>query len=80
MKTSNCSLMNESESVSGTTTRRGSWPASVSSSPAVRRENPPAPHVTRLQCPAVIRWDQPLHQLLRLKVNVLNNVKAIILK
>ena len=56
----------KSESVSGTTTWPGSWPMSVSFSPAVRRETPPAPHVTRLQYPAVIRWDQPLQQPLPL--------------
>ena len=42
-------------SIVGTTTWPGSWPTSVSFSPAVKREILPAPHVTQLQCPAVIR-------------------------
>ena len=59
------------ETVSGTTTWPEYWPTSVCFSPVVRRETPPAPHVTRLQYPAVIRWDQPLHQLLPLPQHLL---------
>ena len=54
------------ETVSGTTTRWRLLATSACFSPAVRRETPPAPRVIQLQCPAVIRWDQPPHQHLLL--------------